>query len=53
MFQPSDFKDERRLEDWPLLRPNPDRHVLSFIKWRELLGQTRRSLRVIARSKGN
>jgi hypothetical protein len=32
MFQPSDFKDEGRLEDRPLLRPNLDRHVLSLIE---------------------
>lgn len=30
MFQPSAFKDEGRLENWPLLRPNLDRHVLTF-----------------------
>jgi hypothetical protein len=41
MFQPSDLKDEGRLEHGPLLCSNLDRHVVTFIKWREVLGQTR------------
>ncbi len=41
MLHPSAFKDEGRLENWPRLRPNLDRHVVKFIKWREILGQIR------------
>src|SRR6516162_8147563 len=45
MLQPGHFKDEGRPEDRPVQRSNLDRHVLSFIEWREVLGQTRQGHR--------
>lgn len=40
MPQAGEFKNEGRLENGLVQRSNLDRHVLSFVEWRVVLGHT-------------